>query len=99
MAPVTPMRWHDHLQDEVDAAYLYRSLATIERDPARRDLFARLVDVEEEHADRWRELLADEGERVPTTQRPSFRARALFWVERFSGTGLVAARSLCDEAH
>lgn len=93
------VRWHDHLQDEVDAAYLYRSLARIERDAGRRELFGRLVAVEEEHADRWRRLLADAGEKVSASQPPSLRARALCWLARCFGPGLVAPSLLAEETH
>ena len=33
--------WDRHYRDEVDAVYLYRRLAEVERDPTRRDLFER----------------------------------------------------------
>jgi hypothetical protein len=31
--------WDDHYCDERDAAYLYRALAAVERDPERKELF------------------------------------------------------------
>jgi rubrerythrin len=41
--------WRDHFQDEADAAFLYRALASVETDPKRRDVFNKLAQVEDRH--------------------------------------------------
>ena len=42
-----------HWQDEADAAYLYRLLATLEPDAKRRSVFERLAEVEDRHTTIW----------------------------------------------
>ena len=38
-----------HWQDEADAAYLYRVLASVEPDAVKRDVYQRLAEVEDRH--------------------------------------------------
>src|SRR5437899_2725872 len=80
--------WQHHLQDEADAAFLYRVLAEAEPAPVRQDLFRRLADVEDRHAQMWRKTLGDHGAVVPSTH-PSFKARALAWTARRFGPGVL----------
>jgi len=42
-SPVDVKVWREHWQDEGDAAYLYRSLAAIEPDQKRADVYRRLA--------------------------------------------------------
>ena len=49
--------WKEHWQDEGDAAYLYRRIATAETDSARAKIFAELAAVEDRHIGRWEEVL------------------------------------------
>src|SRR3954466_15804510 len=65
-----------HWQDEADAAYLYQLLSKIERDPRKRDLYARLSHVEDRHTKIWGDLLAANGRPVGPF-RPTLRARAM----------------------
>ena len=37
-----PHEWLHHLEDEADAAFLYRELARAERDPGRADIYREL---------------------------------------------------------
>ena len=63
-----------HWQDEADAAYLYRLLATAERDSSKSDIYRRLADVEDRHVVVWADLLARHGRSVPAhhpTARPA----------------------------
>ena len=41
--------WDEHYRDERDAAYLYRALAAVERNPRAVDLFEKLAVVEDRH--------------------------------------------------
>jgi VIT1/CCC1 family predicted Fe2+/Mn2+ transporter len=88
--------WDQHYRDEVDAAYLYRTLATFEPDIGRRDLFSRLADVEDRHVSRWRELFAN-GRRPLPAHRPSGRTRLLAWLGRRFGSRLVMPLILAEE--
>jgi VIT1/CCC1 family predicted Fe2+/Mn2+ transporter len=85
--PVDPI-WADYYRDEMDAAWLYRELAAVERDPARRQIFHRLIRVEDEHVERWRGLFALHGGEVPS-HAPSFATRTLAWAGRVFGSSAV----------
>jgi predicted membrane protein (TIGR00267 family) len=88
--------WPEHYRDERDAAVLYRSLARVERDPARRQLFERLAAVEDRHAQRWEELFQHSGHPVPDYQT-SVRTRALARLAAWFGTDLVLPLMLAEE--
>ncbi|HXT02792.1 MAG TPA: hypothetical protein VN760_01315, partial [Casimicrobiaceae bacterium] len=63
-----------HWQDEADAAYLYRLLSAAEPDAHKKELYARLAEVEDRHVQIWEGLLRDHG-REPGRFRPSARTR------------------------
>src|ERR1044071_2032612 len=65
-----------HWQDEADAAFLYRVLAAAEPDPRKKDIYARLAEVEDRHVVVWGDLLAPGGD-PPKAFKPSGRARLL----------------------
>ena len=84
MTPTTsppPHTWLHHLEDEADAAFLYRELAQAERDPKKADLYRQLAGVEDRHVEMWRKLLADNGHAV-VAPLPSRGARFRAWVAR-----------------
>jgi VIT1/CCC1 family predicted Fe2+/Mn2+ transporter/rubrerythrin len=80
--------WAEYYRDEMDAAWLYRALASYERDPARKAIFERLVAVEDAHVERWRGLFAGQGGEVPSHE-PSFQSRGLAWIARVFGSSTV----------
>ena len=88
--------WTDHYRDEMDAAWLYRRLATTERDDRRRDIFDRLANVEDAHAARWRELFAAHDTPTPS-HRPSLRTRTLAWVARQFGSSAILPFVVAEE--
>ena len=88
--------YREHLRDESDSAFLYRALAKVEPDAAKRDIYLRLADVEDLHAGLWLKLLADAGEPDPKIGL-SGRARALAWVARRFGPGAVSSLMLREE--
>src|SRR5574338_709524 len=88
--------WHHHLADEADAAYLYRQLAAIERDPKRSDLFAKLASVEDRHVAIWRDLLAQHGHATPVPA-PALAARIRAWLARRLGGGFLLPLLLAEE--
>lgn len=80
-------RYRANLQDEIDAAFLYRGLASAEGDAERAGLFRDLAEMEDAHADYWRGRLEKAGASAGT--KPSVRARILCALGRRFG-----ARSL-----
>jgi predicted membrane protein (TIGR00267 family) len=85
-----------HWQDEADAAFLYRVLASFEPDEKRRDIYTRLADVEDRHVKIWSELLARNGRR-PSAHRPSTRARLLAFLGRRFGPDFLLPLLLAEE--
>jgi len=93
--PVPPMtdddprrRYRANLQGEVDSAALYRTLASVEKNPQLAQVYRRLAAVEEAHAEFWRKRLAAAGEALPAI-RPNLRTRGLRWLARRFGPGFV----------
>ena len=74
-----------NLQGEIDGASLYAALSQVETDPQLAEVYRRLAAVEQAHAEFWRRRLGAAGGRM----RPAFRARALAWLARRFGAGLV----------
>jgi len=88
--------YREHLQDEADSAFLYRSLAGVEANEEKRGIYLRLAEVEDHHTALWHKLLADEG--VETHEvKPSGRARSLAWVARRFGPAAVSSLMLKEE--
>jgi len=90
--------WKHHLQDEIDAAYLYRQLAQAEKDETRRDIYQRLALVEDKHVRQWQNLLREAGEKIEDETNPSSRARFMCWLARRFGAGFIAPSLLAEEA-
>ncbi len=90
--------WKHHLQDEIDAAYLYRHLAAAEKDEARRDIYARLAIVEDKHIRQWQNLLREAGENTLPDAQPSARAKMMGWLAKRFGTSFIAPSLLAEEA-
>jgi len=91
-----PHEWLHHLEDEADAAFLYRALAALEQDPASASLYAKLASVEDRHVSIWQKLLTDNGHAVPPL-KPTLRARAMAALARRFGPGLLAPMLLEEE--
>ena len=85
-----------HWQDEADAAFLYRALASVEQDAHRRDVFERLANVEDRHVIVWAELLERHGA-PPGPHAPSARARATAALGRRFGARLILPMLLREE--
>ena len=80
--------WTEYYRDEMDAAWLYRALASSEGDRIRRSIFERLAIVEDAHVQRWRGLFKLHGGTLPAHQ-PSVYTRALAWVASRFGSSVV----------
>jgi len=85
-----------HWQDEADASYLYRILATLEPDAKRRDVFVRLADVEDRHTVIWAELIRANGGTVPR-HSPTGRTRLLAFLGRRFGPNFLLPMLLAEE--
>ena len=85
-----------HWQDEADAAYLYRLLAAAEPDPKKKDVYARLADVEDRHVVVWADLLAKHGH-PPPSFKPSGRARLLATLGGWFGPNFLLPMLLEEE--
>ncbi len=81
-------RYRSNLQGEVDSAALYRALAETETSPQLKEVYRRLAQVEEAHADFWRARLARLGAAAGKT-RTGMRIRILMWLARRFGPGVV----------
>lgn len=91
-----PDIWLHHLEDEADAAFLYRELAQAEHDAGKAELYRKLAQVEDRHVEMWRKLLADSGHQVEPPP-PSRGARFRAWVARRIGTGILLPMLLQEE--
>jgi VIT1/CCC1 family predicted Fe2+/Mn2+ transporter len=73
---------------EKDGIAMYRAMAAAEKDQKRAEIFEKLAQNEERHAQRWARLIETAGGHVPN-HRPSARVRLLGWLARRFGTGRV----------
>jgi vacuolar iron transporter family protein len=81
-------RYLANLQAEIDSAHLYRALAASETDAKKSGIYLKLAEVEDAHAELWRQTLAKIGKPVPAA-RPSFRSRLLAMLARRFGAAFV----------
>jgi len=95
-SPVDVKVWREHWQDEGDAAYLYQSLAAIEPDQTRAEIYRRLAEVEERHVKLCGDILKEQGETLPPFH-PSLRARSLAWLGRTFGPEFLLSILLAEE--
>ena len=89
--------WKHHLQDEVDAGYLYSVFAGLESDPKRKEILSGLAGVENRHVIRWREMLAAYDIKVKK-QQPTLKARLMAWYARRFGSEFPLSQMLGEEA-
>jgi VIT1/CCC1 family predicted Fe2+/Mn2+ transporter len=81
-------RYRENLRAEAESSALYRALAQSEPDPRLAKVYARLADVEDAHAELWRDHLRRLGLEPPGLS-PGWRTRALAWLARRFGAGVV----------
>src|SRR5262245_4579848 len=81
----------------MDAAWLYRALARVERNVQRRAIFENLAKVEDDHVERWRSLFREHGGEVPP-HSPSIRSRMLATIARILGSGAVLPLIIAEES-
>ncbi len=93
----TTKTWKHHLQDELDASFLYSELAILESDPDRKDILLELAEVESRHVARWEEILSSYDVEIKK-QRPTFKAKFWAWYAQKFGSTFPLARMLDEEA-
>ena len=91
-----PAAWIHHLEDEADAAFLYRELAHVEPDAGRAEIYRKLAGVEDRHVELWRKLLAESGHPVGKPA-PSRSARFRAWLARRLGGSVLLPVLLAEE--
>ena len=77
-----------YIQDELDSALLYETLAAGESDRRLAEVYRRLAATERRHAEHWMATLRERGVAVAPF-RPGWRVRVLRWIARRFGPGLV----------
>ena len=85
---LTPTQMSAHLQDELDGVALYRGLADAETNPKIAEVYRRLANVEQRHADEWSKRLNAAGVTLAAFQ-PSWRTRTLIWLAKRFGVSTV----------
>ena len=89
--------WHLHLQDEIDAAYLYRTLAGLISDPKRKKIYSQLAEVEDKHVAIWKEQLEKYNQKIGELI-PSTKAKFTSWFSNKFGPALLTRMMLKEEA-
>lgn len=89
--------WKEHIQEEIDAAFLYRVLAELESDEKKRSIYEQLAVVEDRHTAIWRDMLEKHDVHVGK-ETPSGKARFLSWLAHRFGTGLLSRMVLREES-
>ncbi len=85
-----------HWQDEADAAYLYRLLASLEPDATKSDVYRRLADVEDRHVTIWADLIRKNGG-DPGAFQPSGKTRLQAFLGKRFGPGFLLPMLLAEE--
>jgi vacuolar iron transporter family protein len=89
--------WKFHLQDEVDAAFLYKALAGLIKNDKQRDIYLQLAAIEDKHTEVWENLLNDY--KISFEKRkPSLKANILAWYSKKFGPALLSKFMLKEEA-
>jgi len=91
-----PAEWLEHLQDEADAAFLYRRLAVLESDQSKSKIFNNLADVEERHVQVWIRVLGEAGH-AAAKPGPTLRARLLARIAGWLGPRFLLPALLAEE--
>jgi vacuolar iron transporter family protein len=83
-------RYLTNLDEERNAASLYRAMAESEKNPKLAEVYRKLAVTEDAHAELWASRLRDAGAAVPPF-RTSLRTRIYLWATRRFGTRAVAS--------
>ena len=90
--------WKNHLQDEIDASFLYGVFAELEPDTQRKEILSELAEVENQHVTRWQKMLMAYNVGVRKRQGPTVKARLMAWYARQFGSAFPLSQMLNEEA-
>lgn len=88
--------WNHHLQDEADAAYLYRILGKLEQNENKSRIYTQLAEVEDKHKEVWLDLF-QKNNIEKRDMKPSGKAKFYGWFAGKFGTGLISKIMLREE--
>jgi len=86
-----------HWQDEGESAYVYKALASLEKNEQRKGIYERLAEAELKHQATFLNLLKEQGESVGPW-RPGLRIRLLAWMARRGSGRMVLNLRVADES-
>ncbi len=89
--------WLHHLQEEIDAAFLYRVLAGLINDNNKKDIYLKLANVEDKHTTAWKELLEKNNYHVKDPV-PSLQAKLMAWSSKKFGHWILSRALMNEEA-
>jgi VIT1/CCC1 family predicted Fe2+/Mn2+ transporter len=89
--------WKYHLQDEIDAAFLYRTLYGLINSEKRKKIYEQLAGVEDKHVKAWKELLS-KNEIKLRKDEPTIKAKLIAWLSKKFGPSLLTKMMLQEEA-
>ena len=89
--------WKYHLQDEIDAAFLYRILAGLIHNEKRKKTYLQLAGVEDKHVEAWRDLLLKNNVKIKN-EEPTAKAKIIAWFSNKFGPSLLTRMMLQEEA-
>lgn len=82
--PTDAVRYRTNLQEEVNSAALYQTLADLESQPHLAEVYRRLAGVETRHAQFWAQKVSHRGQPA-ALPRPSWQPRLLGWLAKRLG--------------
>ena len=89
--------WKNHLQEEIDASYLYKVLAGMEPNEKQKDIYSRLSEIEQKHIIAWRDLLLKHNVKLKE-EKPSVKAKTLVWLSQKFGPWILSKALMNEEA-
>jgi len=89
--------WKNHLQEEIDASYLYKVLAGMETNEKQKDIYSRLSEIEQKHIKVWRDLLLKHNAKLKK-EEPSFKAKSLVYLANRFGPWILSKALMNEEA-
>jgi VIT1/CCC1 family predicted Fe2+/Mn2+ transporter len=81
-------RYLANLKEERSSAALYRVMAEHEKNSKIAEVYLKLAETEDAHAEGWAKRLHEAGADVPM-YRPSLRTRVLIWLVRYFGVNVI----------
>lgn len=93
----TMTTWRYHLQDEIDAAFLYRILAGLISSEKRKKIYLQLAGVEDKHVQAWKDLLIKNNIKI-RKDAPTTKAKIIAWFSQRFGPALLTKMMLQEEA-